>query len=76
MTQDEAKRLVAQRAAEYVQGGMVVGLGTGTTATLFIHSLAARKLNVRCVASSDASHDLALSLGMHVETLEIGRAHV
>ena len=69
MTQDEAKRLVAQRAAEYVQGGMVVGLGTGTTATLFIHSLAARKLNVRCVASSDASHDLALSLGMHVETL-------
>jgi len=52
-----------------VEDGTVVGLGTGTTATWFIHELAARKLNIRCVASSDASHDLALSLGMHVETL-------
>jgi ribose 5-phosphate isomerase A len=69
MTQDEAKRLVARRAAEFVEDGMVVGLGTGTTATVFIRELAARKLKIRCVASSDASHDLALSLGMHVETL-------
>jgi ribose 5-phosphate isomerase A len=69
MTQDEAKRLVAQRAVEFVSDGMVVGLGTGTTATLFIRDLAERKLNIRCVASSDASHELAVSLGMHVETL-------
>lgn len=69
MTQDEAKRLVAQRAVEFVSDGMNVGLGTGTTATLFIRELAARKLNIRCVASSDASHDLAKSLGMVVETL-------
>jgi ribose 5-phosphate isomerase A len=69
MTQDEAKRLVAKRAAELVEDGTVVGLGTGTTATWFIHELAARKLNIRCVASSDASHELALSLGMNVETL-------
>jgi ribose 5-phosphate isomerase A len=69
MTQDEAKRLVARRAVEFVENGMVVGLGTGTTATLFIRELAARKLDIRCVASSDASHDLAKSLGMRVETL-------
>jgi ribose 5-phosphate isomerase A len=69
MTQDEAKRLVAKRAAELVEDGMVVGLGTGSTATLFIRELAARKLNIRCVASSDASHDLGLSLGMDVRTL-------
>jgi ribose 5-phosphate isomerase A len=69
MTQDEAKRLVAQRAAEFVDDGMVVGLGTGTTATLFIRELAARRLNIRCVASSDASHHLGVSLGMRVETL-------
>ena len=69
MTQDEAKRLVAKRAAELVEDGTVVGLGTGSTATLFIRDLAARKLNIRCVTSSDASHDLAVSLGMHVETL-------
>src|SRR5450432_4059672 len=69
MTQDEAKQLVAKRAAELVADGMVVGLGTGSTATLFIRELAARKLNIRCVASSDASHELAASLGMRVETL-------
>jgi ribose 5-phosphate isomerase A len=69
MTQDEAKRLVAKRATEFVEDGMVVGLGTGSTATMFIHELAARKLNIRCVASSDASHGLARSLGMVVETL-------
>src|ERR1039457_1576929 len=69
MTQDEAKRLVARRAVEFVQDGMVVGLGTGTTATLFIRELAARKLKIRCVASSDASHELAASLGMSVATL-------
>jgi len=69
MTQDEAKRLVAKRAVEFVESGMVVGLGTGTTATLAIRELAARHLEIRCVASSDASHDLAVSLGMHVETL-------
>ena len=69
MTQDEVKGLVARRAVEFVRDGMVVGLGTGTTATFFIHELAARALKIRCVASSDASHDLALSLGMRVETL-------
>ena len=69
MTQDEAKLQVAKRATEFVKDGMVVGLGTGTTATMFIRELAARKLKIRCVASSDASHDLAASLGMQVFTL-------
>ncbi len=49
---------------------MVVGLGTGTTATAFIRERAVRKLVIRCVASSDASHDLARSLGMQVATLD------
>jgi ribose 5-phosphate isomerase A len=73
MTQDEAKRLVARRAAELVEDGMAVGLGTGTTATLFIRELGERVrqgLKIRCVASSDASHALGLQLGMDVTTLE------
>lgn len=73
MTQDEAKHLVAKRAAELVEDGMVVGLGTGTTATMFIRGLAVRVqqgLKIRCVASSDASHDLGLSLRMDVRTLD------
>ncbi|MGD0797885.1 MAG: ribose-5-phosphate isomerase RpiA [Acidobacteriaceae bacterium] len=72
MTQDEAKRLVAQRAVAFVEDGMAVGLGTGTTATLFIRDLGEcvrQGLKIRCVASSDASHQLGLSLGMDVVTL-------
>jgi len=73
MTQDEAKRLVAKRAAELVEDGTAVGLGTGTTATLFIRELGRRVqqgLKIRCVASSDASHELGLQLGMDVTTLD------
>lgn len=69
MTQDEAKLAVGKRATEFVRDGMVVGLGTGTTATMFIRELAAKRLNIRCVASSDASHELGRSLGMDVRTL-------
>ena len=72
MTQDEAKLAVARRAVEFVEPGMAVGLGTGTTATMFIRELGARVqqgLKIRCVASSDASHKLGLSLGMDVVTL-------
>jgi ribose 5-phosphate isomerase A len=73
VTQDEAKHLVAKRAVEFVSDGMRVGLGTGTTATMFIHELgkrvAAEGMKIRCVASSDASHELAASLGMEVVTL-------
>jgi ribose 5-phosphate isomerase A len=72
MTQDEAKALVGKRAAEFVEEGMAVGLGTGSTATLFIKALGERVragLKIRCVASSDASHALAASLGMDVVSL-------
>jgi len=73
MTQNEAKALVGQRAAEMIADGMRVGLGTGTTSVMFIKALGKRvqreKLRIRCVASSDASHDLAKSLGMDVTDL-------
>ncbi len=72
MTQDEAKWAVAHRAVDFVEDGMRVGLGTGTTATMFIHALSGKVrtgLEIRCVASSDASHTLAQSLGMDVVTL-------
>ena len=72
MTQDEAKALVAKRAVEFVEDGMRVGLGTGTTSVMFIKALGervAQGLKIRCVASSDSSHNLAASLGMDVTTL-------
>lgn len=72
MTQDEAKALVGKRAAELVDDGMAVGLGTGSTSVMFIKALGERVkagLKIRCVASSDASTQLGLSLGMDVVTL-------
>lgn len=72
MTQDEAKLLAAQRAVEFVEDGMAVGLGTGSTATLFIRELARRvaaeRLNLRCIATSDASDQLARELGLTMTT--------
>ena len=73
MTQDQAKAAVALRAVEFVSTGMRVGLGTGTTATLFIRALAEKVrqgLTIRCVASSDASHVLAAELGIDITTLD------
>jgi ribose 5-phosphate isomerase A len=73
MTQDEAKDLVGKRAAELVEEGMAVGLGTGTTSIMFIKALGERVkagLKIRCVASSDASAALGRSLGMEVVSLE------
>ncbi|WP_232298773.1 ribose-5-phosphate isomerase RpiA [Granulicella tundricola] len=69
MTQDEAKAAVARRAVEFVEDGMRVGLGTGTTATMFIRALAERKPKIRCVASSDASFNLGAELGLDMMTL-------
>jgi ribose 5-phosphate isomerase A len=74
MTQDDAKHEVAKRAVTFVADGMRVGLGTGTTATMFIRELAAKVkaegLKIRCVASSDASHKLAAELGLAITTLD------
>ena len=74
MTQDEAKALVGKRAAEMVEDGMAVGLGTGSTSVMFIKALGERVqqgLKIRCVASSEASHKLGQSLGMDVTTLDV-----
>jgi ribose 5-phosphate isomerase A len=57
------------KALDYITPGMTVGLGSGRAAERFIHALAARKIHVRCVATSQASADLATSLGLAVVSL-------
>ncbi len=69
MTQDQAKLLAAQRAVELIEPGMAVGLGTGTTATLFIQELGKRVragLQIKAIATSDASRALAEQLGIPI----------
>lgn len=73
MTQDEAKLLAAKRAVEFIEDGMAVGLGTGSTATLFIRELGERVkagLRIRAIGTSDASRDLAQELGIPITSFE------
>jgi ribose 5-phosphate isomerase A len=64
---EREKQLVAQAAAALVEDGMRVGLGTGSTAARFVEALAARKLDLRCVATSPATEELAKVLGLRLE---------
>lgn len=68
------KRLVALHAANLVEDGMVVGLGTGSTADYFIAELARRRikdsLRVTCVASSIVSMLKAERLGLQLIAIE------
>jgi ribose 5-phosphate isomerase A len=62
------KRLAAEAAAELVQSGMTVGLGTGSTVAHLLPALARRRLGeLRCVATSVATEEQARKLGIPVE---------
>jgi ribose 5-phosphate isomerase A len=63
----ESKRSAARAAALFVQDGMRVGLGTGSTVAYLLPALAERGLSLRCVATSTATEDEALRLGLAVE---------
>ncbi len=68
------KQLVALHAAKKVKSGMLVGLGTGSTANFFIDELARLQveegLKITAVASSIVSANRARSLGLALTALE------
>jgi ribose 5-phosphate isomerase A len=68
------KQLVAIHAANLVKDGMLVGLGTGSTANYFIDELARRQredgLKITTVASSTISAQRAQSLQLPIAALE------
>jgi ribose 5-phosphate isomerase A len=68
------KQQVAIKAAEIVDNGMIVGLGTGSTANLFIDELARRQreqqLEIQVVASSVISRVKAQQAGLKVVSIE------
>jgi ribose 5-phosphate isomerase A len=67
VSEEREKRLAAQAAALLVEDGMRVGLGTGTTVSYLLPALAARKLSIRCVATSERTASTAAGLGLAVE---------
>lgn len=73
MDQDQAKRDAAAKALEFVQPGMRLGLGTGSTAAIFVDLLAARVrhgLQVIGVPTSERTRDQAERLGIALTTLD------
>jgi ribose 5-phosphate isomerase A len=70
---DGLKRQAAARALEYVQEGMKLGLGTGSTAKHFVELLGERVragLNVVGVPTSEATRADAVRCGVRLTTLD------
>jgi ribose 5-phosphate isomerase A len=64
---EREKRNAAEAAAELVESGMTVGLGTGSTVGHLLPALAARSLRIRCVSTSLATESAAVAVGLSVE---------
>ena len=68
---DVAKANAARAAADYVKSGMIVGLGTGTTAAHLVRELGRRAregLAFQGVPTSEATLKLALAVGLSMLT--------
>jgi ribose 5-phosphate isomerase A len=68
------KEQVAKEAINYIKDGMIIGLGTGSTANLFIDFLSAKvkqeSLNIKVVASSTVSQIRAINSGLSYISLD------
>jgi ribose 5-phosphate isomerase A len=61
---DQIKTAVAQKALSLILPGMSVGLGSGSTAQIFIQLLGEQKPNIEVIAASIQSEQLALKAGL------------
>lgn len=67
MNADALKKMAAEAALSYIQPGMVVGVGTGSTTNFFIDALGAAKIHVDgYVASSIATENRLKAQGLNV----------
>ena len=74
---DKAKFISAKRAAQYVESGMKVGLGTGSTAAWLVKCLGEMVredgLQIKGVPTSTRTAELAREVGIEVITLDEAR---
>jgi ribose 5-phosphate isomerase A len=73
MAAENFKLRAAERALTYVEPGMKLGLGTGSTAQEFVALLGAKVkagLDVICVPTSEATAQQARALGIRLTTLD------
>jgi ribose 5-phosphate isomerase A len=64
---EREKQVAAEAAAELVEDGMTVGLGTGTTVAFLLPALARRSLRIVCAATSPRTEHAARELGLRIE---------
>ncbi|MEM9738358.1 MAG: ribose-5-phosphate isomerase RpiA [Pseudomonadota bacterium] len=80
MANEHEKQNAASAALEFVEDGMTIGLGTGSTAKFFIELLAeeiADGLVVRCIPTSEQTRNLAQSLGITLVPIDqVDRIHL
>lgn len=73
MSQEAAKKAAGEKAAELIENGMVVGLGTGSTAFFFIEALIRRckqGLKIQAIASSNRSQAQAKKGGIPILNID------
>ncbi len=69
MSKEIGKQAAGEKAATLIESGMIVGLGTGSTAAYFIQALIKRckqDLRIKAVASSSKSAEMAKAGGLNV----------
>ena len=66
---DREKQVAAEAAAELVEDGMTVGLGTGSTVAFLLPALARRSLDIVCAATSPRTEHAARELGLRIENV-------
>ncbi|PIA63641.1 hypothetical protein AQUCO_00201173v1 [Aquilegia coerulea] len=74
LTQDELKKIAAYKAVEFVESGMVLGLGTGSTAKHAVDRIAellhqGKLTNIVGVPTSKKTQEQAISLGIPLSDL-------
>ncbi|KAK4260719.1 hypothetical protein QN277_003798 [Acacia crassicarpa] len=75
LTQDELKKIAAYKAVEYVESGMVLGLGTGSTAKHAVARIGellkqGKLKNIIGIPTSKMTHEQALSVGIPLSDLD------
>ncbi|XP_034687471.1 probable ribose-5-phosphate isomerase 2 isoform X2 [Vitis riparia] len=75
LTQDELKKIAAYKAVEYVESGMVLGLGTGSTAKHAVDRIGellrqGKLKNIVGIPTSKMTHEQAVSLGIPLSDLD------
>ena len=76
MSNVDPKKLAAEKAVEYVNDGMLIGLGTGTTAYWAIQKIGAmvkEGLKIKAVSSSD--HSASLAKQLNIPLVDINSIH-